>query len=108
MADKQISILPDISDKHSVGRLPEMKMALALREPFKYYFADKSWQTFSKAKLFARSARDNVDTTIDALVRKLSMKVARRQGVGDISNHFLAATLRRHVLGLHHSFGEKE
>ena len=70
--------------------------------------ANKSWKTFCKAKLWAGSARDSVDATIEALTRKLSMKGVRQQGVGDGSHHLLSATLHWQVPGLHHSSGEEE
>ena len=70
--------------------------------------SSKSWYTFYRAKLWAGSARESVDATIEAFLGKLSMKGARLQGVRDVSNHFLGATLLRQVLGLRYSLGEEE
>ena len=72
-------------------------------------FYNKSWKTFFKAKLWAGSAGDSVDATIEALAGKLSTKGARQQGVGDVSHHLLCATLLSlQIVGLYHRFAEEE
>ena len=62
-------------------------------------------RTSYKAKHWGYSARDSVDTSVEALVWKLSLEVAGQQGVGDRPHRLLGATS---ILGLHLGIGEEE
>ena len=66
----------------------------------------KAWKTFLKAKLWARLPGDCVDAVVEALARKLlvRMKSMVQQGVGDGSNSLLFATFVR----FNHIDGDEE